>query len=385
MKETGGRSRIGGMALVLSGGGARAAYQVGVLQAIAERRPDLRIPILTGVSAGAINAAHLAAHTGSFREAVEDLRAQWGHLDSAKVYGATPVRLARSAASWLVRAILGGRSRLPDSRGFFNVRPLRDFLAESVDFAGIDANLSAGRLRAVALSATCYATGQSTTFVHGAAGVPVWRRAMRIAVRARLTLEHVMASCAIPIVFPAVRIGDWYFGDGSVRQTSPLAPAIHLGAQRILAIASGPRVFRARPAEASDTHPTLADVLALLLDSVFLDALDADVERLDRVNRLLEALPRGQPASDLLRRVDLLVLRPSVDLSESARGLLPLVSSRMSLLVRTMGVSRARGLPFLSYLLFEPAHTDRLIEIGRSDVLARWEQIDRFLGPKLEA
>ncbi|MGH7645679.1 MAG: patatin-like phospholipase family protein, partial [Gemmatimonadales bacterium] len=238
------------LALVLSGGGARAAYQVGVLAGLAERLPGLEFPIVTGVSAGAINAISLAAHQGPLGDAVLAMEAGWRRLTVDQVYRLRPMRFASSAARWVMRAV-GRRARPAVVRGLLDPQPLREFLAGSVDLPGIDAKVAAGRLRAVTLSATSYTTGSSVTFVQGGPDVPTWQRAGRIAVRARLTLDHVMASAAIPLLFPAVRIGDEFYGDGGVRQTAPLAPAIHLGARAVLVIG----LAAARPAPARAPTP----------------------------------------------------------------------------------------------------------------------------------
>src|SRR5256886_933179 len=224
------------LALVLAGGGARAAYEVGVLSAIAERAPGLEFPIVTGVSAGAINAVYLAAHPETLPAALGALRDQWRQLVPDRVYRIRPWRLGRALVRGVAGALLGTRGEGAVVRGLMDMSPLRDFLAARLNCDGIDAKIAAGRLRAVALSATAYLSGETVTFVHGPPDAPTWRRALRHAIRERLTLDHVMASAALPILFPAVRIGDAFYGDGSVRQTAPLAPAIHLGARAIVAV-----------------------------------------------------------------------------------------------------------------------------------------------------
>src|SRR6266853_3527016 len=310
------------LALVLAGGGARAAYEVGVLSAIAELAPGLEFPIVTGVSAGAINAVYLAAHGESLSVAVAALRDHWRQLVVDRVYRIQAWRLARAICRGVVGTVLGTGSQPAVVRGLLDSRPLREFLAARVDFRGIDAKIAAGRLRAVALSTTSYASGETVTFVHGSADAPTWRRALRSAVRARLTLDHVLASAALPILFPAVRLGDAFYGDGSVRQTAPLAPAIHLGARAILAITqrSEPEVTASPvPTPALHDYPTLAEVIGLLLHAIFLDALEADAERIERINRTLARVPAGAAPEDL-RPVSLLMLRPSRNLGALAAG-----------------------------------------------------------------
>lgn len=369
------------LALVLSGGGARAAYQVGVLAALAEHLPALEFPILTGVSAGAINTTYLAAHAGPLRAAVAGLMDEWMHLTVDRVYRVTPARFGRSAVRWLWQTALGRRRGPATVRGLLDQSPLREFLSRSVDVSGIDRNIAAGRLRAAALSATSLTSGQSVTFVHGAPEIPTWRRAQRVAVRARLTVDHVLASAAIPILFPAVRMGDEFFGDGSVRQTAPLAPAIHLGARAVVVIGLG--ASAARDASPPGEYPSAAEVLAVLLHSVFLDAVEADMERLDRVNRLLAALPHDAPAPDGLKPVDLLVLRPSRDLGALAAGHWELLPRTIRWLARGMGGQREEAADLLGYLLFHPAYTSQIVELGYDDVNRNWGAIEPFFA-KLE-
>ena len=366
------------LALVLGGGGARAAYEVGVLSAITERFPALEVPILTGVSAGAINATYLATHPGPLPAAVAALRGQWRELVVDRVYRMRPTSLGRSVSIAAMRTLVGGRPGPGVLRGVVDLEPLREFLSARLDFARVDANIAAGRLRALALSATSYGTGDAVTFVQARPDIPMWQRSQRHGVRTTLSLDHLMASCALPILFPAVRIGDAFYGDGSVRHVAPLAPAIHLGARAILAITqhSGPR---GAAAASPRDYPTLAEVAALLLHSIFLDALEADVERLQRINRLVELLKsQGAPNSDGLRPIRLLLLRPSRHLAELARGHERALSTSVRAVVRLMGGDWTTAADFVSYLLFDPAYTTALIDLGYSDAVARWDTIERF-------
>jgi len=369
-----------GPALVLAGGGARAAYEVGVLSAIAERAPGLAFPIVTGVSAGAINAVYLAAHTGVLPAAIEALRDHWKHLVVDHVYRIQPWRLGRALLRGVIGTVLGPRGEAAAVRGLLDMSPLHRFLAPRLDFGAIDAKITAGRLRALAVSATSYASGETVTFVHGSPEVPTWRRALRYAVRVRLTLDHVMASAALPILFPAVRLGDAFYGDGSVRQTAPLAPAIHLGARAIIVITqrSEPELTAA-PVLRRPEYPAVAEVIGLLLHAIFLDAIEADAERLERINRTLERAPAGS-APEGLRPISLLVLRPSRDLGGLAAGCGAKLPPAVRWAVRGMGGQRATAVDFLSYLLFDPAYTTALIELGYADGVAAWPRIDRFLG-----
>jgi len=367
------------LALVLAGGGARAAYEVGVLSAIAERAPALEFPIVTGVSAGAINAVYLAAHAESLPGAVAALRDHWSHLVVDRVYRIEPWRLVRALLRGVAGTLLGTRGGAAVVRGLLDMSPLRESLAARLDFTGIDAKIAAGRLRAVALSTTSYASGETVTFVHGTPDTPMWRRAMRSAVRARLTLDHVLASAALPILFPAVRLGESFYGDGSVRQTAPLAPAIHLGAQAILAVTQRSEPERAAaPASAPRDYPTLAEVIGMLLHAIFLDALEADAERIDRINQTLARVPAGA-APDGLRPIRLLMLRPSRGLGALAATCGAELPAAVRWAVRGMGGQGATAVDFLSYLLFDPAYTTALIELGYADGRAQWPRIEQFL------
>jgi len=341
---TGEQHRDGpGLAVVLSGGGARASYQAGVLSAIAERAPGLRVDILTGVSAGAINAATLAAHPGTFADAVGTLCREWRRLTPDHVYRVRPVSVVASGVRWLGKMVTGRWSGPGVVRGLMDFEPLRRFLATSLILDGIGRNITSGNLNALALSATSYTHGGTVTFVEGAAGVNMWERAYRTAVRTAIKLDHVLASAAIPIVFPAVKLADGFYGDGSVRQTAPLAPAIHLGARRILAISMRKQRDPVGPSVPIGDYPAAAEVVSLLFNSVFLDALDADVERLQRINDLIALLPPNRAASTDLRPVDLLVLRPSRDLGGLAQGSGAGLPSAVRFVIHGLGGSRKRA------------------------------------------
>ena len=373
------RTDVHGLALVLAGGGARAAYEVGVLSAIAERAPGLEFPIVTGVSAGAINAVYLASHTGTLPAALAVLRDHWNQLVVDRVYRVQPWTLGRALLRGMVGTLRDSGREGAAVRGLMDMSPLRDFLAARFALGGIDAKIAAGRLHAVAVSTTSYASGETVTFVHGAPGVPTWRRSLRHAVRARLTLDHVLASAALPILFPAIRLGDAFYGDGSVRQTAPLAPAIHLGARAILAVTQRAESQpAASPTASLREYPSLAEVVGLLLHAIFLDALEADVERVERVNRML-ARVAAEPAPEGLRPVSLLVLRPSRDLGALAAGSWAKLPTAIRWLVRGMGGQRPTAVDFLSYLLFDPAYTSALIDLGYADGRAAWPRIEEFL------
>lgn len=371
---------MGDIGLMLGGGGARAAYQTGILSHIGHREPELEIPVLTGVSAGAINVGFLASHRGSFGEATEALKRRWTSLTTEEVFRSDPWSLLRIAIRWAGSLLSGGARITPQARGLVDTEPLRAFLRRSMDASGIAANLRAGRLEAVALSALSYQTGRTVTFVQGRRPVPAWESVQHRSVRARLSIDHVMASAAIPILFPAVKVGQQFYGDGSFRYTSPLAPAIHLGAERILAVSARYGQTRSE-ARQPDTlgYPPPAQILGLIFNSVFLDTLDADAARLQRINTLLARISEQEREELGLRPVDLLVLRPSQDIGQLAgeyEGRLP---RTLRFFVRGLGTPETRTGDFLSYLLFESAYISRLIRLGENDAEENWERIQPFL------
>ncbi len=361
--------------LVLSGGGARAAYQVGVLSYIAEKLPQVSFPIITGVSAGAINAAFMAGHRGAPPDSLRALSDCWASLTIDRVFDASMSKVGLEGARWLWTFGSGGRQL----KGFLSTAPLGEFLQGTLDIGGIEENVKSGRLRAVGISATRWATGQTVTFVQGTEGTPMWDRARRCGFPTRISVEHVMASGALPLVFPAVKIdGEWY-GDGSIRQATPLAPAIHLGADKLLAIstryAASLEEIKGR---ATTDYPPPAKLIGMLFNTVFLDTLDGDEERLERLNRVIDALPPGTVVPDGLRPIKLLVVRPSKDLGEIAGEHRDKLPRSLRLLMRGLGVKDVRGPDLLSYLIFEEPYISRVIELGYEDALSQWSEIERF-------
>lgn len=370
------------LALVLTGGGARAAYQAGLLKGIADRFPELDIPILTGVSAGAINVLHLAAHQGTFRESAGELARLWGGLTPEQVFRVDLRSLARNVARWGTRLVSGGVRGAPQVQGLVDTSPLRAFLrrvlrAGDGPIAGIDEKLAAGRLKAVAVITTSYSTGQTVVWVQGR-DITLWERPQRRSRKDRLTVEHAMASSALPLVFPAVRIGDEWYGDGGIRLAAPLSPALHLGASRILAVSTRYDRSRAEADRPSVTrYPPPAQVAGVLMNAIFLDLIDQDALRLQRLNRLLERLPEGR--RDGLRIVELLVLRPSRDLGRLSRDYEPRLPGAFRFMTRGLGTRETESPDALSLIMFQEDYLNRLIEIGLEDAHARGEEIAAFL------
>lgn len=370
------------LGIVMGGGGARAAYQVGFLRSIARRYPNLEIPYITGVSAGAINAAHLGAHHGTFQQAVEELTGLWGNLDAEHVFRTDSVSLGRQVFGTLRGLASGGRGGTDDLRGLVDTQPLREFLTEALhsvdgEITGVALNLARGRLKALALSTSSYTTGQSVTWVQGHA-IPEWERPVRRSRNSVLTVEHVMASAALPLFFPAVQLTDGWYGDGGIRLTAPLSPVLHLGARRILAISTryGKSLEEAdRPLVQG--YPPPAQIIGVLMNAIFLDLMDQDALRLERLNSLLERLK--QEDREGLRPVRLLVLRPSVDLGRLAGRYEPRLPRVFRFLTRGLGTRATESPDFLSLILFQPDYLQALIETGESDAEARADEIDAFL------
>lgn len=365
--------------LVLSGGGARAVYQVGVLSYLVEKVPELTFPIVAGVSAGAINAAFVASHRGSSSESLDVLTECWNSLSIDQVFDPDIAVLGVSGARWLWTLSGAGASLGPKVKGFLDTKPLREFLRARLDVTGIAGNVKDRRLRALGLSATRYATGQTVTFVEGQADIATWERTRRCGVATRITLDHVLASGALPLIFPAISIEGEYYGDGSIRQAAPLAPAIHLGADRLLAVATrySPTLNEVRGL-ATAGYPPPAQIMGILLNSIFLDTLDVDAERLQRVNRLLEGIPPSSPVPEGLRPINLLVIRPSRDLGSMAEGFGRLLPRSLRFMMRGLGIQRHRSADLLSYLIFEQPYLSLVMELGYEDALSNWGRIERF-------
>ncbi len=366
-------------ALVLSGGGARGAYQVGVLRHIARQHPEFRFPIITGVSAGAINAAFMASHRAELPEAMEDLARRWSTLSTSTVMRTDISSLLANGLRVAATVATGGARLAPPARGLVDTKPLRKFLDTLVKPENIAANIEDGRLQAVAVSATSYRTGDSITFVQGPAETAMWSRFRRRSRPDRIGVDHVLASAAIPLFFPAWQVDGEYFGDGSLRQPYPLAPAVHLGADRVLAISSRYVSTSDEDPSEPDLYPSAARILGLMLNSIFLDQLDADAERLERVNQLLQRVDDREQWRLPEREVELLVLRPSRDIGRMAALYEKRLPRALRHLVRGLGTRRSSGSDLLSYLLFVPEFLTELIELGQRDAEMNRVRIGRFV------
>ena len=373
-------------ALVLPGGGARAAYQVGALRAIADLLPARSanpFPIVTGTSAGAVNATAIAVHADRFRVAVGNLERVWRNFQVDQVFRADTASMLRSGLHWLF-AMLSGGWLLPPPRSLFDNTPLRELLETQFDFTSVRKSIDAGYLDALAISAAGYISARSVSFYTAKAGCEPWSRMRRAGEPAELSLEHLMASVAVPFLFPPVLLGEEYYGDGAMREANPFSPAIHLGAHRLLVI--GTR-NEARPPSASPAQcPTFGQIFGYMLDALFSDGLYSDLERLTQLNQLVDQAGTLSDGGVRLKRIDMLVLLPSCDLSEIARHHITSLPRTLRVLLRTMGALNRGGGQLMSYLMFQDTYTRELIALGYQDTMKRADDVLAFInGQKVES
>jgi NTE family protein len=367
--------------LVLPGGGARAAYQVGVLRALADLLPARTanpFPVVTGTSAGAVNATAIAVHADRFRVAIGNLERVWRNFQVGQVFRADAGSMLRSGLHWLLAMISGGWL-LPPPKSLLDNSPLRELLREQFDFQRVRRSIEEGKLDALAISAAGYVSARSVSFYQSREGCcEPWSRMRRAGEPANLSLDHLMASVAVPFLFPPVVLGSEYYGDGAMREANPFSSAIHLGAQRLLVIGTrnDARPFATQPPVA----PTFGQIFGYMLDSLFSDGLYSDLERLTQINHIVDRLGPVQDGSIQLRRIDMLVIAPSRDLSEIARYHVSALPRPLRVLLRTMGAMNRGGGQLMSYLLFQDSYTRELIALGYQDAMKRSDDLLAFLG-----
>ena len=378
-------STLGGgkTGLVMAGGGARAAYQVGVLQALKEMLPDPKVnpfQIICGTSAGAVNAGALAVNADDFGIAVEKLLDVWRHFEPRHVYRADFPGVAANSARWFAGFLFG--AFLKNKRiSLLDNSPLESLLGRYLDFSRIERNIATGALDAVAITCSGYTSGQSCSFFQGADHFEGWKRSARIGIKTKINVAHLMASSAIPFLFPAYHLNREFFGDGSMRQIAPVSPALHLGADRVVVVGTAKIRSDSPERTRGDLFPTLAQVAGHVMNSIFLDSLAVDLERLERINKTVSCVPPDalRKMGLTLHHVDVLVLTPSEPLDAIAVKHVGNLPWAIRFLLRSVGAMRRGGANLASYLLFEHGYCNELIQLGYHDTLKRREEVESFL------
>ncbi|HED17902.1 MAG TPA: patatin-like phospholipase family protein [Gammaproteobacteria bacterium] len=370
--------------LILPGGGARNAYQAGVLRAITEILPaDAKnpFPVICGTSSGALNAAVLASHAMQFSEGVSQLTGIWENFSCDKVFYSDAWTALKSGLRWgtaFATASLGRSA----PRALLDNTPLRGFIESHIRLARIQQAIDSGALRALAVTASTYSSGHSICYFQGTDGLQPWQRTRRLGVAAEISIDHLMASSAIPLVFPAVWLNNEYHGDGSMRESAPLSPALHLGANRLLIIGVRDTTPDDPPAAGENVpYPTIGQITGYMLDSLFMDSLDSDIERMNRINSTISETPdkRVEFKDTTLRPIEFLTISPSKDVREIAQRHATAFPRSVRLLLRTLGALTQEGRPLVSYLLFESGFCRELMELGYLDGLAAEAEIRELL------
>lgn len=370
--------------LVLTGGGARAAYQVGVLRAIAELLPDKRrnpFPVICGTSAGAINATSIAVSANDFGEGIRQLEAVWSNFHVDQIYRADFVGAVHNTLRCLlslVSAEYGQRNPI----SLLDNSPLHALLRSRFPFRSIQYGIRTGALHALGLTAWGYTSGQSVTFYQAAREVTPWKRAQRLGIPVDIGVQHLMASSSIPFIFPAVRLNREYFGDGSMRQLAPISPALHLGADKVLIIGVRKMVTDEPKRVSATGYPPFAQIAGHALNSIFVDSLDVDLERLLRINQTLKLIPHEvfKERNVALRPVAAMMISPSQGINEIAQKYAHTLPWIMRYLYRAIGAMGPNGSTLLSYVLFEALFCRDLIELGHNDTLQQKDELLKFIG-----
>jgi len=375
--------------LVLTGGGARAAYQVGVVKAVRDVLGNPKknpFPILCGTSAGAINAATLAVFADDFSRAVANLLEVWEHMHCHHIYRTDAWHIMKSGAKWL-SALMLIRREAPIS--LLDNTPLAQMLERTLPFERIQQNIDSGELYAACVTASGYTSGQSVSFFQGGSGLEGWERNQRIGAAVSLKLEYLLASASLPFIFPAVKVHREYFGDGSMRQIAPVSPALHLGADRVLIVGTGRQSSGLSADQSrmrSNVYPSLAQIAGHALNSIFLDSLMVDIERLERINRTVKLIPpeRLGDSGLQLRPVKVLFITPSQPLERIAARFLHELPATVRFILKPTGALNRSGSNLASYLLFEASFCRALIDLGYQDTISREAEVREFFNPPEE-
>lgn len=371
------------IALVTPGGGARAAYEVGVLKLIREltgQSSHSPFSIYCGISCGAFNAASLALAADHFSDAVADLEQFWSSVKADDIYRAGSWAMPQAAFKWLLATLTGGR-RGSTLNGLLDTQPLEQLLEKRLDFERLESLIANHSLLALSITCSGYASGQCVSFFQGRADLEPWQRTQRVGAHVPLTARHVQASMAVPFLFSAVKLHREYFGDGAMRELSPLSPAVNLGASRIMVIGGGRMAIGDGDRSSSDRYPSASETAGHVLSGLYADSLSADIERMEQINRLMSQVPpESAEGADLpWRPIELLVVEPSQRLDLLAASMADELPAGARRLVRSLGVSADVGGAFASYLLFEQAYTARLVALGYQDASDRRQEIADFL------
>ena len=373
--------------LVLPGGGARGAYQVGVLKAIASLAPKGSanpFPIISGTSAGAVNASVIAANAQSFDKAINKLDDVWGNFKSNQVYKTDNLTMLKSSLHWLISIVLGGYP-FGAPKSLLDNTPLKKLLESHIDFTNIQKNIDKNLIRAIGITAAGYTSQCSTSFFQTSMKIDKWARTRRRGVKCNVTIDHLMGSLAIPMIFPQIKINGEYFGDGAMRQSTPLSPAIHLGADRILVIGVRNQKIESINKNTQSDYPSFANISGYVLDTLFMDGLYSDLERLISVNKLIDS--RGDIYSEgsnpKMRAIDTMIINPTKSLTDIAHeSRLSMPRSIRIILRGISGKDNSSASRLLSFLLFEAQYTKKLIDLGYRDAMAVEKELSDFINGK---
>lgn len=374
------RARFG---IVLTGGGARAAYQVGVLRAISAITNYQTNPfrIISGYSAGAINGTWLGGRTENFERAVQSMWDEWSALTTEKVFNTEVPNVLYMALRWIKDRSFGGVHQNQRQINYLlDTLPLQNFIKSRIDYEGLRQHLHSGALYGVSITSVNYHTGQSVTFYSGSEEIQDWRSLNRVSVRADLGPDHVIVSAAIPIFFPPKQIGKYHYGDGMIRLNAPLSSAIKMGVEKLMVIGiRGPSSQIVNEPEGGD-HVTLGEIAGTILNGLFFDSLDADLDRMARINRTVSLMSHEElgKGSDHLRKIPILVMKPKEEISQLSSCQLTLLPGTLRFLLKGIGIKENRGTDLLSYLAFEPQYIRTLLEAGYEDTMQRKSEIIEF-------